>query len=103
MRRLLGFILVLAIVMTFVGIAAADNQKQSVEAKLSDVIANLAINTQWGNVYFRDHDIKRLTHAAANLKPINLGDFTTDGGAFVLVQAIGFSDGNVTFVIKKMK
>lgn len=98
MRSLIVFALIAMFLTGFAGIAAG-GEKQAVEVKMSDIIDHSAFATKWGNVYFRDRDIKRLTHAAAKLKSVNLGDFKTDKDQMVKVQAIGYQTGTATLVV----
>ena len=102
MRKLIVFTLVFALVLGLSAIGFAQSAgNQTVEVKLTDILDNSAMTTNWGNVYFRDRDVKRLTHAAAKLKPVNLGDFKTDTGTMVQVQAIGFKTGTAIMLVKK--
>jgi hypothetical protein len=63
------------------------------------VIENLTLTTDFGNVYFNVRDVKRMVHAAAKLRAVDLGDFTTDTGQTVRVRVTQFDRGVATFLV----
>ncbi|MCZ7586045.1 MAG: hypothetical protein M5R36_23460 [Deltaproteobacteria bacterium] len=79
--------------------AASADDVQAVETLIGKILERYSVPTNFGNVYFNERDIKRLVHAAANLRPINLGVFTTDMGQTVKVRANRFDRGMVTLII----
>lgn len=99
MRR---FALVMLLVLT-VGLAvhstAQAAETQVVEVLIGKILENYTVPTEFGNVYFNQRDLHRLVHAAAHLRPIVLGAFTTDQGHLVRVNVKRFDRGMVTMVI----
>ncbi len=101
MRKLIAFSLITALVLSVSAIAlAGPKDTQAAEVKISDLIDNYALKTNWGNVYFNDRHVKKLTDSAAKLRSVNLGDFKTDKGHLVQVKAIGYKAGVATLLIE---
>ena len=82
--------------MVTVSVAA---ETQTTNILLSKILKNFAMKTNWGNVYFNQGDLYRLVDSAAKLRPITLGTFVTDQGTPVIVKALGYDKGVVTFLI----
>ncbi len=101
MRKLIAFSLMTALVLSVSVLAfAGPKDTQGAKVKISDLIDNYALKTNWGNIYFNDRDVKKLTDAAAKLKVINLGDFKTDKGHQVQVKAIGYEAGVANLLVE---
>ncbi|MBZ0271111.1 hypothetical protein K8I61_03685 [bacterium] len=102
MRRMTT-VLVVLLVMAAVALAGApkaDAQStQTVETLIGKVLERYTLPTSFGNVYFNQRDVKHLVHAAAKLRPVDLGSFQTDQAKWVKVRVTGFDRGMVTFVI----
>lgn len=98
MRKLICFALVAAFILGVASVGIAQ-EHQVIKVKVGDVIDHLAFDTTWGNVYFNDRDVKKLTHAMAKLQPIYMGEFTTDKKSLVKVKALGYKAGVATLQI----
>jgi len=72
---------------------------QSVDILMGKILEDYMVLTDFGNVYFNEKDIHRLVNAAAHLRPIDLGIFTTDTGAVVKVLAKKYDRGMVTLLV----
>ena len=103
MRKFSAAVIIAVFILSMTAVGAFANESQTIEVKIADVIENYALKTNWGNAYFQQKDIRRLTHAAAKMQPINLGDFRTDHGDLLLIHAIGYKTGNAVLLIKKVK
>lgn len=92
-------VIIISLVLTICAYADQTNKKIETipDVSLSDLIQNLALETQWGNVYFNIRDMHYLINAAAKLRPIDLGTFVTDKNKLVRVKALAYSAGKVTF------
>lgn len=101
MRKFASIVLAICMVLGLATFASAE--EQYFEVKITDLIDNYGLLTKWGNVFFNDRDIKRLTHAAANLKPISLGDFKTDKGHMVMVKSVNYKAGMAKLVVTVVK
>ena len=98
MRRFVAMTLVIAFVFGFAAIVFAS--QETVEVRMSKLIDQYAMKTQWGNVYFTIRDIHKITHGAAKLRPVKLGTFNTDGGQQVRVSTQSYNAGMVTILIQ---
>lgn len=103
MRKFSAAVIIAAFILSMTAVLAFAGESQTLEVKIADVIDNYALKTNWGNAYFQQKDVRRLTHAAAKMQPINLGDFRTDRGDLLLIHAVGFKTGNAVLLIKKVK
>jgi len=92
-----SFILLIALPV----LAFAKYQKpvQEVDMLLTKIMERLTLKTEWGDVYFNKRDVKKIIHGAAHLRPIDLGNFTTDKGVKVHLKAAKISKSVVTFHI----
>ncbi len=101
MRKFVFMALLMAFILSMATFAMAE--EQLFEVKITDLIDNYGFKTNWGNVYLNDRDVKNLTHAAAYLKPITLGDFKTDKGHIVMLKAISYKAGVAKLVVYPIK
>jgi len=93
-------ICVLIIVLAFAATAFADQQTETKEILLSKLIKDYAMKTKdWGNVYFNIRQLHALIHAAAQLRPVDLGTFVSDTGVPVHVKALGYDKGVATLLV----
>ena len=79
--------------------AASAEDSQVIEVLIGKILESYTVATDFGNVYFNPRDIRRLVNAAAKLRPVLLGTFTTDEGQVVKVRAQRFDRGMVTLII----
>jgi hypothetical protein len=93
-----AFLCALAFLLTWACWAAAADV-QTVNLPISKLNKNYAFKTDWGNIYFGERDLHKLIHGAAHLRPIALGTFQTDQGAYVAVKTLGYDKGVVTIAI----
>lgn len=100
MRQVAFFILVVVFILSVSSFAMADAKGETIEVKISELYDNFAMKTSWGNVYFNIDDVHKLTDSAAKLRPVTLGNFTTDTGSTVKVSAITYKAGIATMLIK---
>jgi hypothetical protein len=106
-RSAVVILIVLALCLALAQVAAAKSMKkpaaladvQVVEVLIGKILEDYMVLTTYGNVYFNERDTHKLVNAAAHLRPIDLGFFTTDTGQTVKVIAKKFDRGMVTLVI----
>ncbi|MCB1153421.1 MAG: hypothetical protein H6684_04415 [Deltaproteobacteria bacterium] len=100
MKRIavMGLLVAMVFALTVGTTAAAELQR--IDTLMGKILEKHYVETDYGNVYFNQRDIKRLVHAAAKLRKTKLGDFTTDRGRTVEVWAWSFDRGAVTLVLQ---
>lgn len=105
MRRtglLLIVILALALVFGLVWAPVAQaEESQVIDVLIGKILERYSVGTNYGNIYFNKGDLRRLVDAAAKMRPVNLGSFTTDAGVTVKVRAGKFDRGMVTLIITR--
>ncbi len=79
--------------------AAVAEQSQQIDVLLGNILDRYYVTTDFGNVYFNVRHTRLLVNAAAKLRPVDLGDFTTDMGEHVRVKAVKFDRGMVSLLI----
>lgn len=99
MKRFALALVVVMMVTAAIGATAHAASAQQIETLMGKVLETYTLPTDFGNVYFNQGDIKRFVHAAAKMRPVDLGLFTTDTGHVVRIKATHFDRGVATLLV----